>query len=98
MKKYSLIEIKNESEYHLFKCTGSVNGLENDPESLCGKTDRSLGQRFVFYCESEDMSRVKCAHYGRTVCSDCISILYGKESKDELQNENKDLADRENKK
>lgn len=75
---YSLIEMKNTGELHLFESGKSLalGVCMKEKDSICGRMTISDKVRIIFECKNEDDARLECAKIGRAVCGTCVSHLY----------------------
>lgn len=77
---YSLKEMKNTGELHLFKGEMYPPGGEfkcwTAKKSICQKMLKEESSRNVFACMTEQQAREQCASVGRAVCGVCVSSLY----------------------
>lgn len=77
MKAYTLKEMKDTGELHLFEGEMQPDGrCSSENYSICGKMSKSESAKNVFACLDEDDARMRCAEIGRDVCGICVSHLY----------------------
>jgi len=74
---YTLKKKQNTKELHLFEGEMTTTGCPSKFLSICKKMKNSEQDgNNIFQCEDENISRIKCAEKGKSVCGICVSHLY----------------------